>query len=94
MRLHDYVNDVYDIADAYKETAVKSTPKFLTNVSKGEAYYQGSTADFAALKPKQAELTASSPKFLLAIKALDEQIIALRAEGKRDEATALVQAYN
>ena len=94
-RLHDYTNDIYDIADRNRVDAKAATTKFLTNVDRKDNYYPGAeTVDWEAANAESTNLKKSAFTFYKAIQAKGDEVIALRAEGKRDEAKALIVNSN
>lgn len=95
MKLHDYLNEIFDIAHAAKETSSVSwdvgKDMFLANVQAGEAVYPGADGvDYAALQPHHQELVETGAAFVSAVQDHYREIVDLRAQGKRDEAAALI----
>ena len=95
MRLHTFVNEIFDIADKNRTTSKAATTMFLTNVDRSTSYYAGAESfDFAAIHGEVANLRRSAFTFIKALDANEAEARALHDEGKREEATALIEGYN
>jgi len=95
MRLHEFVNEIFDIADKNRDTDKGASTKFMTNVDRGTNYYPGAEdVDWAALKPESANFRKSAFTFYKALQAKGTEARALHDEGKRAEAKALIENYN
>lgn len=95
MRLHDFTNEIFDIADTYRETAQAAATKFMSNVDRGTDFYTGAEGtDWEAFKPELTNLRKSAFTFYKAIQAKGSEAKALHDEGKREEAKNLIVNYN
>lgn len=93
MRLHDYVNEIFDIKDRNRVDINTATSMFLTNCSRDENYYEGAESfDFATVDTN--DMRKSMFAFYKAINATADEVVALREQGKRDEAKELVCNFN
>ena len=95
MRLHDYVNEIFDIAAKHRVAPANGATMFLSNCSRAEDYYVGSTGvDWADLSDNVAELRSSMFTFYKAINDNMDQIKSLREAGDFEGAKSLVVNYN
>lgn len=95
MRLHDYVNEIFDIAAKYRVAPTNAVSMFLTNCTRSEDYYTGSTGvDWADLSDDLATLRASMFTFYKAINDNMDEINSLRENGDFEAAKNLVMNYN
>lgn len=93
MRLHDYVNEILDIKERNRVEVNTATSMFLTNCDRDESYYEGAEyLDFAAVDT--TDMRSSMFSFYKAINATLDEVIALREQGKKEEAKQLVCNFN
>lgn len=95
MKLHTYLNEIFDIAHEANKTSSVSwdvgKDMFLTNVQAGKAVYPGADGvDYAALQPHYQKLVETGADFVAAVQDHYAEIVDLRAQGKRAEAVALI----
>ena len=95
MKLHEYTNEIIDIAEANNMSFDIGADMFLANVRNagegGAPYYAGAAGvDYAALKPYHEELTASYPDFLTDFRANQTRIATFRREGDTEAVKAVM----
>ena len=95
MRLHDFVNEIFDIADKNRTTSKAAATMFMTNVDRSTSYYAGSEdTDYAAIHGESVNFRKSAFTFYKALIAKETEARALHDEGKRDEAKTLIVNFN
>ena len=95
MKLHAFVNEIFDIAHANNVSWDVGKDMFLANIRNeglgALPHYAGADeVDFAALKPVHNELADSSENFVEIVRENYDEVVALRKDGKRDEIVALI----
>lgn len=96
MKLHEYTNEIIDIAEANNMSFDIGADMFLANVRnagvEGAPYYAGAAGvDYAALKPCHEELSASYPDFVTDFRANQTRIAAFRREGDTEAVKAVMR---
>ena len=91
MRLHDYANEIADIAAAYNKGRSVAVSMFLENVKQGTEVYKGAKGvDYAKLKPHFSDLAKTENAFTDAMHTHYNAFNNLRTAGKRKEAKELI----
>ena len=95
MKLHTYVNEVFDIAKEHDMSWDIGADMFLANIrnagEEGRPYYPGAEhMDYAALKEHHDELASSMGDFVEAVRKYIEEIAILRRKGDREAAVRLI----
>ena len=95
MKLHEYTNEILDIAKANDKSFDIGADMFLANVRNagvvGAPYYAGAIGvDYAALKPHLEELADSYPDFVSDFRANQTRIAALRREADVEAVKAVM----
>ena len=95
MKLHIFVNEIFDIAHANDVSWDVGKDMFLANIrNEGMGalphYVGADQVDFAALKPALAELADSGEDFGEVVREAYDEVVALRKDGKREEIVALI----
>ena len=93
------VNEIFDIARANHAGSFSDGADMLLNNAKDygnpddQYYYPGADRlDYAALQARHAELVASKPAFVAAVKQHYDEIVALRAAGNYQAVVDLLLA--
>lgn len=90
MKLHNFVNEIFDIAKENNVDVGVGTDMFLNNVYSGKARYKGAALDYAQLKPNFETLRKSRNDYDDAVHEHYVGICDFRARGKRDAAKELI----
>ncbi len=95
MKLHTFVNEIFDIAHANNVSWDIGKDMFLANIrNEGMGalpHYAGADeVDFATLKPILVELADSGEDFVEIVRENYDEVVALRKDGKRKEITELI----
>lgn len=92
IRLHSYVNEIFDIAAKHNVDVGVGESMFLCNVRHGKEMYDGSNGvNWAGLTDDYADLCHSAYNYRRAVSKNLQKIVALRKAKKRAEAKALIE---
>lgn len=99
MKLHNFLNIIFDIAEANNVDYGVGMDMFLANIrnqrDKRLPWYKGADQlDYTELKDRLSELQQSKTEFSTAVHKNYDEIVALHKEGKRVETVKLVLKYD
>ena len=94
MRLHSFVNEIFDIAAANNVDVGVGESMFMRNVHDGKESYKGAHGvDYAKLQPYYDSMRVSAYSYRRCVGQHLQKIVKLRNAGKRAEAKAFVESH-